>query len=212
MPRKPTRPFGHVGFSRSGRVTKEMPELSSVKEVQELQVAARFVDSYNELNLGPQIANLRALPQYGHDTTAIIAGRLLEIQVTELVDRAYTFAMTAEEYKAGLFTEAVQLVPGARPHRIDPALRDEALWHAIQKKVRRYAPPQNTMLWLVVFSVGTLYLTEYVEAGVPKVSNALRLARTRLATSGSGPFNEIWFADLRTRPVRVWPRPSAPAE
>jgi len=213
MARKPTRPFGHIAFSKSGHVAKEMQRLSEVKEVQELQVAARFVDSYNELSLGPQITNLRALGQNDHDAAAIVADLPLEIQVTELVDRTYAFAMTAEEYNAGLFTEAVQLTYGARPHRVDPVLHNEALWRVIKKKLAKsYAPPQNATLWLLVFSTGTLYLTEYVEAGVPTVSNALRLARTQLDSSGSRPFDEVWFTDLQTRPVRVWPAAPAPAE
>jgi hypothetical protein len=135
----------------------------------------------------------------------------LQIQLTELVDRGYVFEMTSEEYDAGKFTEAVQLSYGARPHRIDPVLRDEALWRAIEKKLAKsYTRPEAGSLWLLVFSTNVLYSTEYVEAGVPTVSRGLELARAKLAALGSGPFAEVWFTNLR--PVRVWPAPHEPAQ
>jgi hypothetical protein len=185
-----------------------MEQLSGVKEVQELQVATKFVEALNGLGLGPEITDLRPLGQFGHDAAALVAGVPLEIQLTELVDRTYIFEMTAEEYGAGKFIEAVQLSHGARPHRIDPVLRDEALWRVIEKKLNKsYTTPRVGSLWLLVFSTNVLYSTEYVEAGVPTVSIGLKLARTKLAASGSGPFAEVWFSNLQTRPVRVWPAP-----
>src|SRR5574340_890963 len=171
MPRKPTSPFGHIAFSKSGRVTKEMQQLSEVKEVQEMQVAAKFVDAFDKLNLGPKIEGLRPLGQNDHDAMGLMGGLPLQLQITELVALTYTFEMTDDDYNAGRFTEAIQLSYGARPHRIDTTLRDEALWRAIEKKIGKfYSPPQNGVLWLIVFSTDVQYKTEYVDAGVPTVS------------------------------------------
>lgn len=206
MPRKPTQPFGHLAFSKSGRVKKEMQLLSDVKEAQELQVAASFVEAYNRLALGSAISNLKSLDENDHDASALLNGLPLEFQVTELVERSYTIEMTKEEYDAGVFTEAVQLNYGARPRRVDQALRDEALWRAIDKKLAKsYARPADGSLRLLVFSVGALYPTEYISGGVFMVSPALALARRELATSGIAPFTAVWFTNLQTRPVRVWP-------
>lgn len=208
MPSKPTHPFGHIAFAKSGRVTKEMRQLSAVKEEQELQVAVGFVEGYNRLALGPEISSLRPLEQNDHDALALMGGLPLHLQVAELVQRVYTFEMTQEEYDAGTFREAVQLSYGARPHRIDPALRDQALWSVIEKKLAKsYAKPASGSLWLVVFSVGAFYPTEYVSSDVSRVSAALSIARSQLALSGAAPFSEVWFTNLQTRPVKVWPSP-----
>jgi hypothetical protein len=206
MPKKPTQPFGHIAFSKSGSVAKDMRQFSDVKEMQELQAATTFVTAFNELNLGHEISNLQPLEQNDHDFSAQLAGSPLQLQLTELVDRSYTFDMTSEEYDTGQFTEAVQTQYGGRPRRIDIQLRDEALWNVVAKKLAKsYARPTGNALWLVVFSTNALYLTEYVKAGVPTASNALQFARANLAASDTGPFSEIWFTNLQTRPVRVWP-------
>lgn len=206
MPQKPTQPFGYIAFAKSGRVTKHMDQLSGIKEQQELQVAVKFVDAYNRLQLGPSITDVEPLEQNDHDAIAFMNGLPLQIQVTELVQRAYTFEMTQEEYDGGKFKEAVQLGYGARPHCIDTALRDEALWRVIENKLNKsYSVPARGALLLLVFTTDTLYHTEYVNAGVPTVSAALQHARNMLAALGRGPFSHVWFTNLQTRPVRIWP-------
>jgi hypothetical protein len=183
-----------------------MDQLSRNKEQQELQVAVNFVDAYNRLQLGPSITDVQPLKQNGHDAIASMDGLPLQIQVTELVQRAYTFKMTQEEYDCGKFKKAVQLGYGDRPHRIDIALRDEALWRVIENKLNKsYSIPARGALLLLVFTTDALYHTEYVNAGVPTVSAALQHARNMLAALGRGPFSYVWFTNLQTRPVRVWP-------
>ena len=211
MPQKPTQPFGYIAFAKSGSVTKHMDQLSGIKEDQELQVVVNFVDAYTRLQLGPSITNVRPLEQNNHDAIACMNGLPLQIQVTELVQRAYTFEMTQEEFDAGKFKEAVQLSDGARPHRIDTTLRDEAIWRVIEKKLSKsYSVPARGALCLLVFTTDALYDTESVRAGVPTASAALQNARNMLASQGSGPFSDVWFTNLQTRPVHIWPVASAP--
>ena len=113
--------------------------------------------------------------------------------------------MTAKEYNAGKLREATQGAYGARPRRVDVAWRDRALADLVSQKIAKsYAKPANCELWLVVFTT-MHYLTEYVESGVLRVSEALRLARARLQGTTSAPFDEVWITNLRTRPVRIWP-------
>jgi hypothetical protein len=206
MPKKPTEPFAYLNFSKSGRVSKHVTQLSDTKSEQEMQVGVRFVEGFNGLGNGRKIAQLRPLAEADQDFSAYVSGVPLQVQLTELVDRSYTFEMTMDEYNAGQFHEAIQKGYGAMPQRIDPELRDDALWVAIAGKLRRrYAAPEAGEFWLVVFTTQALYLTECVEAGVPRVSEALRRARSRLVDYGPLPFTEVWFTNLQNRPVRVWP-------
>lgn len=204
MPKKPTQPYGYLTFSRSGKVSKEMFELSNVKETQEAEVGRSFVAAFNSSGGERQITGVSPMEQADHDFSARVNGAELHVQITELVDRSYTFPMSDEEYNAGRFGEAVQKAAGERPWRIDAALRDEALWRVIEKKLQKnYARPQQGELWLLVFTTAPLYLTEYVEAGVPRNSRALEYARERLQEVRLGPFSEVWFTDLKTRPVKI---------
>lgn len=206
MPRKPTRPFGHIAFSKDGKVSKEMRQLSEIKEVQELEAVSTFADLFNSLEAERQIRDITQLEQNGQDFSVRIGSTTVEIQLTELVNRSYLFEMSQAEYDAGRFKETVQLEYGKQPLRVDPLLRDKALWALIAKKIAKsYSPPANADLWLLIFTTDTFYLTEYVAAGVPTVSPALQFARAQLAALGPGPFKEIWFTNLETMPVRVWP-------
>jgi hypothetical protein len=206
VPRKPTRPFGWIVFSKDGGVSKEMRQLSGVKESQELEAAVHFVDAFNTLATGRTISDLRQLEQDAHDFSARVGEAPLQIQLTELVDRSFTFEMSDAEYDSGRFSEAIQLGYGQRPHRIDPELRDQALWALISKKLSKsYSAPSQAELWLLVFTTNVSYMMEYVNAGVPKVSRALQHARDQLASIGAKPFVEVWFTNLQTRPVKVWP-------
>jgi hypothetical protein len=45
--KKPTSPFGHLAFSKDGRVHRKIFRLSTVKEVQEAEAMSRFVDTFN---------------------------------------------------------------------------------------------------------------------------------------------------------------------
>jgi hypothetical protein len=206
MPRKPSNAFGHIAFSKAGTVQKEMTQLSLVKEAQELEAVSKFAALFNEVAEGGRVlTDLRQLSENDHDFSALISGTPLQIQLTELVDRSYTFDMTAEEYNSGTWSEAIQGQYGARPRRVEIALRGQALTALIEKKVAKsYAKPASGQLWLVVFTT-TNYLTEYIEGGSLRLSAALRLARAHLRDASSGPFNEVWFTNMQTRPVRIWP-------
>lgn len=204
--RKPTRPFGRIAFAKDGRVSKEMRQLSAVKESQELEAATFFVESFNALQAGREIADLRQLEQDAHDFSACVGESPLQIQLTELGDRSYTFEMSDEEYNSGRFKEAIQLEYGKRPLRVNPELHDRALWATISKKLAKsYSAPSHGELWLLIFTTNVSYMMEYVNAGVPAVSLALQHARDQLASEGARPFAEVWFTNLQTRPVRVWP-------
>ena len=203
MPEKPTSPYGYIAFAADGSVKKEMFQLSSGKEAQESGALKTFVAGFNRLG-GEQISDLEPLPECGHDAKARVAGRCVTLQLTELVDREFTFQISREEYDADRFQHFIAKAHGEIPWRLDIEKKNQALADLIQKKIDKYYAPEPE-LWLVVFTVCPMYETEYAEAGVVKISEALRRAREVVSTARSCPFSEVWFTDLITRPVRVWP-------
>lgn len=205
MPRKPTSPYGHLVFAKDGSVGRRMFQLSGDKKTQEEQVAQRFLELFGGYVLDEPVTNLRPLPENDHDFAVTVGGANVILQITELVDRMYTFSMTEEEYRAGRWS-CVYLVPGeAVPRRLDEGLRDDALAAVIQHKLQKmYAKPEQSMLWLVVFTTAH-YSTEFMRGGVLQVSEGLARARRTLNEYPSVPFSEVWFSDLQSRPVKVWP-------
>lgn len=204
-PNKPTQPFGHINFSKDGRVTKHVRRLSSVKEDQEREVATYFVEDFNSLYTDRPITNLVTLGQDNNDFAAQISGGPLILEITELVGRSYLVEMTREEYDRGGWAECVYGGPDAVPRRVDRERRDNELWRVIENKLPRYAPPKRGALWLIVFTTQSDYLTEHNQGGASHQSEALRRARNRVAESGINPFSEIWFTNMETRPIQIWP-------
>ena len=58
---------------------------------------------------------------------------------------------------------------------------------------------------LLVFTTDVLYETEYYSLGQLQTSPALNFARDSLNKQERHAFEQIWFSNLQTRPVLVWP-------
>lgn len=206
MPKKPTSPFGSISFSKSGKVVKDEKALSSNKEKQEEEVAKSFVSAFNEFRPDTLISRCIQLPENDHDFVLELGEQKVYLQVTELVDRSFTFPMTREEYDSGMWEEAILKEPSEIPWRIDTAKRDAALWELISKKLgKHYAKDPESPLWLLIFTTNSLYLTEYFSQGIQYISQALEQARTTLVKQPKPIFDEVWFTNMITKPVRIWP-------
>lgn len=206
MPRKPSEPYGYIDFSKSGKVEKHMELLSPHKPAQEKQVVESFVAAFNAEFPERRFKDCRALPENDHDFVLVGQDGEIDLQITELVSRAYTFGMTREEYDRAAWMVAVQKEYGAQPLRIDIEKRDSALYVQIAKKQnKRYAKTAGRDIWLLVFTTDVLYETEYYSAGKLQTSTALTFARKNLRKQNDHAFEKIWFTNLITRPVLVWP-------
>lgn len=206
MPRKPTQTFGHIAFSKDGRVTQHLTRLSENKPQQEMEALQRFLDLFKASLTSRHIGLVRQLEERDHDFIVEVDGQETEIQLTELVDRTFTFRMTIEEYDSGKWSHCVQKASGEIPWRIDPEKRDRALSDVIAGKVsKNYSKNSMRPFWLVIFAT-FIYETESIQGGVPKVSQGLKKARDYLHTEKRNIFDAVWFCDLETRPIRVWPQ------
>ena len=206
MPRKPTQTFGHISFSKDGRVSQHLTRLSEDKPKQEFEALQRIIHLFNESRLGPRVSFIRQLTERDHDFVVEVDGREIDVQLTELVDRSFTFQIPAEEYGSGKWHHYVLKASGEIPWAIDPEKRDRALSDVIRGKVlKNYSKSADRPLWLLVFAT-FMYETEYVQAGQPSASSGLQKARDYLRTEDRNVFDAIWFCDLETQPVCVWSR------
>jgi hypothetical protein len=206
MPRKPTQTFGHIAFSKDGRVKQHLTCLSEDKPTQEFEALQRIIEFFNTSWAGHQVSFVRQLAENDHDFIIEVNGQETDIQLTELVDRSFTFPITEEEYNSGKWRHYIAKASGEIPWAIDPEKKDCALSDVIRKKVsKNYSKSGGRPLWLLVFAT-FIYETEYVQAGQPKVSPGLQRARDYLCSEDRNVFDAVWFCDLETRPVCVWSR------
>lgn len=206
MPRKPTQTFGHIAFSKDGQVTQALTRLSEDKPIQEFEALQKCIQLFNECWAGHQVSFVQQLPENDHDFIVSVDGKETDVQLTEMVDRSFTFPITEKEYNAGKWSQYILKASGEIPLAIDPEKKNRALSDAILNKVsKNYSRNEGRPLWLVVFAT-FIYETEYVEAGQRRVSPGLQAARNYLCGEEHNVFDAVWFCDLETSPVCVWSR------
>lgn len=207
MPKKPTQPFGSFVFSKDGKVRRNSSRLSEVKPTQEKEALERFLHTFNTFIAEAGIIKPRQLQENDHDFIVEASGVDVLLQLTELVDRTFTFPMSREQYMSGNWPACVHKGRGEIPWRLDIEKRDHGLTGLIAQKVaKNYSKARRVPLWLVVFATFH-YDTEYMCDGKIQRSEALSKSRRYLTGLSKVAFDQIWFTNLQSRPVRIWPVP-----
>ena len=204
-PKKPTQTFGYASFSPDGKVEIIKLRLPDTQQEKEIEAYKFFVEKYNIIDEVVQITDVSKLPENDHDFKVKIARNEVLIQLTELVDRTFVTPLTEEQYRKGGWDAYVLKGSGEIPCGVNLLNRDNALKDCIESKILKNYASCNLPIWLVVFSTFP-YETEFFEAGIFKISSGLQLARAYLATTNNNVFSQIWFTDLLTRPIKVWPK------
>ncbi len=204
-PSKPTKPFGTINFSSSGKVKKVMHQLSPEKEKQELEAFYRFISKFNKKYAPESLHMVEQLDENGHDFLASINGAKIEIQLTEIVSRDWLIEIDKKEYNSGKYNYYSHRIDSDIPYAIDMMKKINALKKAISKKHEKFYAKCSHPLWLIVFTTDTSYLTEYWEDTEKTIPRSLILARQYCSTLQNDlTFNQIWFTNLLTNPVRVF--------
>lgn len=205
-PRKPTEPFGHINFGKDGSVSKHMFQLPSQKEEQETGAIQFFVEGIKDAQLGPHVYDIKKLPEADQDFLLNTSIGPVIVQLTELVEREFTNELSLDEYNSGRYNHFILKQSGQIPWAVNTELRDSALIRVIEKKItKNYSKSDKEILWLVIFTTSLHFMTEYSEGGKLKKSKALLLAQEYLRALPKCIFDQVWFTNLQTRPVRVWP-------
>jgi hypothetical protein len=205
-PKKPTEPFGYISFGKNGAVSKHIFELSHEKEDQEIGAVERFIGGLNQLSDYPNVNGFDKLPEADHDFTLDTSAGSITVQLTELVERDYAKPISKQEYNEGKCHDFIQKAPGMIPLAADNYWLQNCLRRAIERKLEKfYAKSDSETLWLVVFCTSTYLQTEYYVDGRLRVSAALTEARKYLQTLPNCVFDVIWYTNLLTRPVHIWP-------
>jgi hypothetical protein len=202
--RKPTRPFGTIVFGKNGSVRRNMSQLPDAKIAQEQHVAESFCVGLIEF-LGKTATVDRAPAEDDHDANVVIDGMPVKLQLTELPQRAIELppgTPNRGDPKAIAFFDATS----SSSVSLDVEAINGCVLRAITRKLdKRYARPAQGALWLVLFTTSVFITMEYEQNGCLQIGEPLRRARHHFETSTWHPFDEVWFTNLRLRPVRVLP-------
>ncbi len=207
QPKKPTSPFGYISFAPDGKVTKHSFQLPDTKEAQEEGVIQSFISRYSSDLDNLTIHDYAQLPEADQDFLLDTSEGDITVQVTELVEREFAFQITKEEYDSGKHSTYLSNGAGQIPLAVDDHKRDMSLTKAIKKKVeKRYSKARDETLWLLIFSTSPSLITVYSQGGETKTSKAYENAVDYVSKQKECVFDAIWFYNMVSRPVRIWPR------
>ena len=129
---------------------------------------------------------------------------LITVQLTELVERDFVLKKESDKLNRRADREYIHVSYGHMPWVVDNELRDSALARAIESKVKNnYKKVENEILWLVIFSTTSFLQVEWYEDGQRLESKALTAARDYIANAQGFIFNEVWFTNPESEPVKI---------
>jgi len=205
-PRKPTEPFGYAVFGKNGTVSKTIFQLSSEKKNQEKEAMDNFIKGITRIKPNLKIINMKQLQEADQDFLLETSIGSITIQLTELVLLDYAKPLSEEEYRKGHHDAYILKESGSIPWAVDSRRRDSALIRIIEKKLsKHYSKPSSGNFWLVIFSTSPCLETEYHQGGKLMQGMPLIAAREYLNSLPSCIFDQIWFNNLITNPVQIWP-------
>ncbi len=204
MPKKPTTPYGRIIFGKDGKVRRHIETLPSTKLGQERMVSEKFADLLR-CHCGMSVSSVELLEEANHDARLSIDGKEVVLQVTEVPPRDFELPR-GEPIKGDPRAFAFFSAISSEGHSIDVDKLNFSLLRIIARKLeKRYAPERSGPLWLLIFSTSPFITTEYLENGALKIGSPMQTARSYFAERSWRPFDEIWFTNLQTRPVRILP-------
>lgn len=204
MHKKPTQEFGYVAFYKDGRKASRTFKLAEEKELQEKGALELFIDKFNISFPNRQIKEFVQLQENDQDFLIKTSKIEIEIQLTELTDRSFLTLLSSSDYNNGDWNVSILKSPNEH-YKVNTQKLDNTLVELIRKKINKnYSKNEKIPLWLVIFTT-SFYLTEYWQYGKLHKTNGLLNAQEYLNSLQSVIFDEIWFTDLKTMPVKIWP-------
>ena len=207
-PKKPAQTYGHIAFSKKGKVTKHVQTLSDVTKKQEEHIAKLFCSHFPDEDFEDVNLKYEMLPEHDHDFKLFLKRHTIEVQVTEINPEAeFLELLTKDEWVDGQtgFT-AFQIGDGGQMYGINEEKRDNLIAKRIQQKqAKHYQKPKYNELWLCIFSNDVEINPIKIEGGKLIKSEAAIRAETHCKSVGIEPFSCIWFLCLGFRPHQVWP-------
>ena len=183
-----------------------MNNMSENEEGQESGAREIFLDFIKTTRPELEIAIDPILPESENDFHLQSAKGPIAIQLTELVERDFVYQKTTDKATKRDHREYIHNSYGHMPWVVDHELRDSALARAIETQIKKNdARGKGEALWLVIFSASSFLQIEWHEGEQRKESKALISARSYIANLREFNFHEVWFTNLETKPILIWP-------
>ncbi len=176
------------------RISKEKEAVESMLEMISLNPEMMDIVGYREIQAGGHGYILET------DNGDILLG-LAEITVEQ-----YASPVSNHTHISGHHGNLIQIGSREKTWEIDPDRLDTTIQRQIASAIKKNDHNADYMAqWLLIFSTTAFPQIENCVRGMSKVSTALIIARDYLKSLEHVIFDQIWYTNLMTRPVQVWP-------
>ena len=184
-----------------------MFKLSSDKEQQETAVVETFLDALSRYSIYTDILGYSKLPEADHDFVLNCKdGSDILLQVTEIVERDYAFPITKADYNSGIYNHFIHKGSDQIPWAVDTNRISTSIQRRIEGKIlKHYSKSEHETLWLLIFSTSIYPEVDVCVRGNKRDSEAVSIAHDYLNSLDHIVFDQIWYTNLMTTPVRIWP-------
>jgi len=165
-----------------------------------------FVTALKERNLCTGITGYKRRPEDGRVFVIDTKKGEISLQMAEITERDFTLPISRTEYDSGRYGHFVAKAPGEIPLAVD----NDRLSTSIQRKVRAqletpFAKSEHEIAWLLVYSNSGYPEVDCCVRGNKMDGEAVCVARDYLKNHEQVMFDQIWYTNLVTLPVRIWP-------
>ncbi len=130
----------------------------------------------------------------------------ISLQVTQIADRDFAFPISRADYKSGRYSHFISKPSEEIPWAVDLNRRDTSIQRLIQAMLQDHEAMSDPIAcWLLVFSTSGYPEIECCVRGSSRDSDAVSMARDYLNKCERIAYDQIWYSNLVTLPVRIWP-------
>ena len=171
-----------------------------------MDVVEDFITALRERKLYTGITGYRKHPEDGQGFVINTKKGDISLQIAEIAERDFAFPISKAEYDSGRYSHFIAKAPGEIPLAVDR----NRLSTSIQRKVReqletQFSNSEHEIFWLLVYSISGYPEIDCCVRGSKMDGEAVSMARDYLDNHEQAIFDQIWYANLVTLPVRVWP-------
>ncbi len=179
---------------------------SSDEMRQETGEVENFISILSEHNLCKDINGWSKLPEADRDFVLHTHNGDILLQVSQIPAEDFVFPISRVEYNSGRYRRFINQAPGEIPLAVDNARLNTSIKRSIQRKIEEpYMESDHETHWLLIFSTSSYPETDCCVRGHKRDSEPVSIARDYLKNHDPILFNQIWYSNPVTIPVRIWP-------
>lgn len=165
-----------------------------------------FMTALIERNLYTGITGYKKHPEDGRGFVIDTKKGDILVQIAEITERDFTFPISKAEYDSGRYGHFIAKTPGEIPLAVDSNRLSTSIQSKIKEQLEIQFPNSgHQMIWLLVYSTSGYPEVDCCVRGSKMDGEAVSMAREYLYNSEQTLFEHIWYTNLVTLPVRIWP-------